>query len=46
MRCTCGRDPFDDRDDVEHDGFCAHLWLRERDGAWRIAYDTALPARR
>jgi ketosteroid isomerase-like protein len=46
MAVTYGRYDMNDRDDVEHDGYYAHLWLRERDGAWRIAYDIALPARR
>jgi len=46
MAVTYGRYRADDRDDVENDGYYAHLWLRERDGAWRIAYDIALPARR
>jgi ketosteroid isomerase-like protein len=45
MAVTYGRYHANDRDDVEHDGYYAHLWLRERDGAWRIAYDIALPAR-
>ena len=46
MGVTYGRYRLTDRDDVEHDGYYAHLWLRERDGAWRIAYDIGLPAQR
>jgi hypothetical protein len=45
MAVTYGRYHANDRDDVEHHAYYAHLWLRERDGAWRIAYDIALPAR-
>jgi ketosteroid isomerase-like protein len=46
LAVTYGRYRAIDRGDAEHDGYYAHLWMRERDGAWRLAYDIALPARR
>jgi ketosteroid isomerase-like protein len=46
MAVTYGRYRETDRDDSVHDGYYAHLWLRDRHGAWRLAYDIALPARR
>jgi hypothetical protein len=45
MAVSYGRYRETDRDDAVHDGYYAHLWLRDRAGAWRLAYDIALPAR-
>ena len=45
MAVTYGRYRETDRAAIEHDGYYAHLWLRDRSGAWQLAYDVALPAR-
>lgn len=45
MAATYGRYREIDRDGDAHDGYYAHLWLRDREGDWRLAYDIALPAR-
>jgi hypothetical protein len=45
MAVTYGRYRETDRDETVHDGYYAHLWMRDGDGAWRLAYDVALPAR-
>jgi ketosteroid isomerase-like protein len=45
MAVTYGRYRETDRDDTVRDGYYAHLWMRDRDGAWRLAYDVALPGR-
>jgi ketosteroid isomerase-like protein len=44
MAVTHGRYRETDRDGHAHDGYYAHLWLRDAAGAWRIAYDVALAA--
>lgn len=43
MAFTYGRYRQTDRDRHVTDGYYAHLWLRDSDGAWRLAYDVALP---
>jgi len=44
MAVTWGAyDETDRASNVEH-GYYAHLWLRDRAGRWRLAYDVALPA--
>ena len=45
MAVTWGRYRETDRTANVHDGYYAHLWLRDRSGEWRLAYDVALPAR-
>jgi len=41
---TWGRYREIDRAASAHDGYYAHLWLRNRAGDWRLAYDVAVPA--
>ena len=43
MAVTYGRYRETDRASQVHDGYYAHLWLREGAGGWRLAYDIALP---
>lgn len=43
MAVTWGRYREIDRAANAHDGYYAHLWLRDRAGDWRLAYDIALP---
>ena len=43
MAVTWGRYRETDRAVHEQDGYYAHLWLRDRAGRWRLAYDVALP---
>jgi len=45
MAVTWGRYREIDRAANAHDGYYAHLWLRDRAGDWRLAYDIALPAK-
>jgi hypothetical protein len=45
MAVTYGRYRETDRAALAHDGYYAHLWLRDAAGDWRLAYDVALPAR-
>ena len=42
MAFTYGRYRQIDHDHHISDGYYAHLWLRDRDGAWQLAYDVAL----
>ena len=44
MAVTWGRYRETDRAANVHEGYYAHLWLRDRAGDWRLAYDVALPA--
>ena len=44
MAVTYGRYRETDRAGATHDGYYTHLWIRERAGEWRIAYDIALPS--
>jgi hypothetical protein len=44
MAVTYGTYRETDRSSSVHSGYYAHLWLRERAGRWRLAYDIALPA--
>lgn len=44
MAVTYGRYRETDRASNAHDGYYAHLWLHDRAGRWRLAYDVALPA--
>jgi hypothetical protein len=44
MAVTWGRYRETDRATQVHDGYYAHLWVRDRGGEWRLAYDVALPA--
>jgi hypothetical protein len=44
MAVTYGRYQETDRASTVHDGYYAHLWLRDAAGEWRLAYDIALPA--
>lgn len=44
MALTYGRYRETDRAANAVDGYYAHLWLRDRAGRWRLAYDVALPA--
>jgi ketosteroid isomerase-like protein len=44
MAVTYGRYQETDRASSVHDGYYAHLWLRDAAGEWRLAYDIALPA--
>jgi len=44
MAVTWGRYREIDRAASAHDGYYAHLWLRNRAGDWRLAYDVAVPA--
>lgn len=41
---TWGRYREVDHAAQSHDGFYAHLWLRDAGGSWRLAYDVALSA--
>ncbi|HSU42782.1 MAG TPA: DUF4440 domain-containing protein [Casimicrobiaceae bacterium] len=43
MAVTWGRYRETDRAAHQQDGYYAHLWLRDRAGRWRLAYDVALP---
>ena len=43
MAVTYGRYRETDRTANVHAGYYAHLWLRDRAGRWRLAYDVALP---
>jgi ketosteroid isomerase-like protein len=43
MAVTHGRYREVDRGQRAHDGYYAHLWLRDGAGEWRLAYDIALP---
>jgi ketosteroid isomerase-like protein len=43
MAVTWGRYRETDRAAHEQDGYYAHLWLRDRAGHWRLAYDVTLP---
>jgi ketosteroid isomerase-like protein len=43
MAVTWGRYRETGRDASTRDGYYAHLWLRDRAGEWRVAYDVALP---
>ena len=43
MAVTYGTYRETDRSSSVQRGYYAHLWLRERDGRWRLAYDIALP---
>jgi ketosteroid isomerase-like protein len=43
MAVTWGRYRETDREAHEHDGYYAHLWLRDRAGRWKLAYDIVLP---
>lgn len=44
MAVTYGTYRETDRASVVRTGYYAHLWLRDRAGRWRLAYDIALPA--
>ena len=44
MAFTYGRYHESDHDQRVMEGYYAHLWLRDRAGAWQLAYDIALPA--
>jgi len=44
MAVTYGRYRETDRASNIVDGYYTHLWLRDRAGRWRLAYDIALPA--
>jgi ketosteroid isomerase-like protein len=44
MAVTYGRYRETDRTANAHEGYYAHLWLRDGAGRWRLAYDVALPA--
>lgn len=44
MAVTWGRYREIDRAAHAREGYYAHLWLRDRPGDWRLAYDIALPA--
>jgi ketosteroid isomerase-like protein len=41
---TYGRLRRVDHDGRAHAGYYVHVWLREASGAWRLAYDIAVPA--
>jgi ketosteroid isomerase-like protein len=43
MAVTWGEYRESDRASTVRRGYYAHLWLRERAGRWRLAYDIALP---
>ena len=43
MAVTWGRYRQVDHSEKAHDGYYAHLWLRDARGAWRLAYDIAVP---
>jgi hypothetical protein len=44
MAVTWGRYRETDHAANVREGYYAHLWLRDRAGDWRLAYDVALPA--
>ena len=44
MAVTYGRYAETTRAGARQDGYYAHLWVRDALGAWRIAYDIAVPA--
>jgi ketosteroid isomerase-like protein len=44
MAVTWGRYRETDHAAKVREGYYAHLWLRDRAGDWRLAYDVALPA--
>ena len=44
MAVTYGRYRETDHAAAMHDGYYAHLWLRDAGGRWRLAYDIAVPA--
>lgn len=44
MAFTYGRYRETDHDQRVNEGYYAHLWLRDKAGAWQLAYDIALPA--
>ena len=44
MAVTWGRYRETDHAANVREGYYAHLWLRDRGGDWRLAYDVALPA--
>ena len=44
MALTYGRYREADRTSNTREGYYAHLWLRDEDGTWRLAYDIALAA--
>jgi ketosteroid isomerase-like protein len=44
MAVTYGRYRETDRASNVAEGYYTHLWLRDRAGRWRLAYDVALPA--
>ena len=43
MAVTYGEYRETDRESMVRRGYYVHLWLRERAGRWRLAYDIALP---
>jgi len=45
MAVTYGRYHEVDHAAATHDGYYAHLWVRDARGRWRLAYDIAAPAR-
>ena len=44
MAFTYGRYRETDHDQRVDEGYYTHLWLRDKAGAWQLAYDIALPA--
>ena len=44
MAVTYGRYRETDHAAATHDGYYAHLWLRDARGRWHLAYDIAVPA--
>ena len=44
MAVTWGKYREVDHAQQAHDGYYAHLWLRDAQGAWGLAYDIAVPA--
>jgi hypothetical protein len=44
MAFTYGRYRETDHEHAVLEGFYAHLWLRDGQGAWQLAYDIRLPA--
>ena len=44
MAVTYGSYQETDRSGQVRDGHYAHLWLRDAQGGWQLAYDVALPA--
>ena len=43
MAVAWGRYSETDRDAREQRGYYVHLWIRDRSGTWRLAYDVAVP---